>query len=152
MVAINKDEKMAKGTVKDVVCPACFKLLPYPTIVRQQADRYGRGLRTYFGWCFKCERGFEVIQFARDGRWPIHKYQSYTIAEQTGVSLPTGKWIVLNDLPEPAAIVIGPGGGYDNQIDINQMTLNVLGTLQKALKAITATVESLLKAVGDKHV
>jgi len=107
-------------------------------------DRYGRIIRRYFAWCFECNRGFEVIQFAKNGRWLIHKYQPYTIVGHTYHSKATGEWTILNELPEPAPVVVGPGGDYDKQIELNKECFKLLESLQKALKSTTALLEYLL--------
>ncbi len=147
MVAINRQAET--GTVKDIVCPKCFKPLQYPKVKFKCTDRYGRVTRACFGWCFECKLGFEVIQFAKEDRWFIHKYQVYTPFGPT--CQPTGKWTVIDELPEPAAVVVGPGGDFDKQIDLAKINLDILATLHKTLKAVTQTVGRLLKALRVKH-
>ena len=153
MVEYAKEYQAIAKTVKDVVCPKCFHELMFPQVMQQQADRYGRELRTYFAWCFKCDIGCEVIQFSKetpiDKRWLIHKYQHYTLLGQANHCLPTGKWTVLNELPEPAAVVTGPGGQYDKQIDPAALEIiaPICLELEKVLKSLTQMVECLLKAI-----
>jgi len=101
------------GKIGDAVCPLCFQALPNPAIL-PLADRYGRELRKYLGFCPNCKLGCETIQFRRDGRWVIHRYQIYAYIG-TYVQK-TGNWITLNGLPEPAPIVTGPGGDFDRRI------------------------------------
>ena len=137
-------------TVKDVVCPNCFHELPFPEIVSQGTDRYGRELRTYFAWCFNCDIGCEVIQFAKDTptgkRWAIHKYQHYKLVGQANCCIPTGQWKILNELPEPAPAVTGPGGDYDKHFEPE--TIELVKTMLTALKSATQTIENLLKIVS----
>lgn len=149
MVAINKEQQQA-GVVKDAVCAKCFRHIQYPQIVSKGTDRYGRTIRTYFGWCFGCHIGCEVIQFERDGRWVIHKYQNYAVKDGSHSQL-SNKWTVLNELPESAAVVLGPGGDYDKQINPEDISFKpILKNILAALKATTKTVECLLEIIIDK--
>ena len=91
MVAINKENQAKTGTVKDVVCPKCWKLLQYPRIVNKGRDRYDRTIRTYFGWCFECDTGFKVIQFGKEDRWFICKYKPYQSTDKGQDCKPAGQ-------------------------------------------------------------
>lgn len=104
------------GLQKDVVCPQCFRQIVGGQIRSKKEDRYGRTIREYNGWCFECDHGFDVYQFAEfkesDGikhlRWKIHAYQLYrSRSEQIG---PLQK---VCDLPDGPAVLTGPGGDYD---------------------------------------
>jgi len=152
MVALAKEPVELQGTIKDVVCPVCAKPLPYPRICSHKKDRYGREIRTYFGWCFFCansncdDAGCEVIQFKRDNKWFIHKYQQYAIDRQHDTCRPAGKWITLNELPEPAPVVTGPGGDYDKSIE--PAVVSIIEPLYKILSNVTQLLGSLLKKQG----
>ena len=137
--------KITGSTQIDCACPACNQVLPYPVVI-PLPDRYGRELRKYLGFCPACNIGCETIQFRRDGRWVIHKYQVYLYVTKNvnEPCKPTGKWITLNDLPEPALIVTGPGGGFDKQVT------PLLGKLPSALEWVCRTIECLMKHKGIK--
>ena len=130
--------------VPDCVCPACYKPLAYPRI-ESVADRYGRVMRRYFGFCSSCNLGSETIQFKRDERWVIHKYQVYTYVGQLTHCQASGKWITMNELPEPAPVVIGPGGEYDKQITLTTQDVMLLSTLRRGLECFAAALESFMK-------
>jgi len=93
--------------IKDVTCPICGKALPYPQIVdARKLDRYSILLRTYYGWCFDCNKGFEVIQFCPLddlAQWVIHKYQPYTLG-CLNKPMHCG-WKLVNELPVTPVIV-----------------------------------------------
>jgi len=147
MVAINSDNKQAQRFVKGVICPMCETHLPYPTIVTQDTDRYGRHLRTYFGWCFECGFGCETIQFERDGLWLIYKYQNYRLNEDGRHCQLSDGWTIVNDLPEPAPVVIGPGGDYDIEISLAKPLID---SMQQAANAMSRAMECLLKMMLNK--
>lgn len=137
--AVEEVESAKAGHVKDVVCPVCFKSLPWPTVMPGGIDRYRREIRTYFAWCFECDRGFCTVQFKRDDRWAIHKYQTYR-QYQAEVEL-IGDWIVLNELPDPASIVLGPGGDFDRHIELKN-TKSPGGPLGEALAFLKKNIDS----------
>jgi len=144
MVSYAKENQTQQQTDKDVVCPKCFKPLQGQSVLHAIPDRYGRKLRKYFGWCLECNRGFEVVQFDKDNRWHIHKYQNYEVIGQKIHCTPAGNWTTVNELPEPAPVVVGPGGDYDKSFDLE--TVELMKTVLNALKATTKTVELLLKS------
>ena len=132
MVAINQKTK----TDTDLVCPECFKALEHrPTVINNKPDRYGRTIRNYYGWCHECDTGFEVVQFKRDARWCIHKFRYYAanVDVEAGAAVPDKDWQVLNDLPAPSIVVLGPGGDYDMQIELLKECQGSAAKLAKAL-------------------
>ena len=145
MIAFAKENQTQQQTDKDVVCPKCFKPLPKLsyTLFPIKKDRHERKLRTYFCWCNECKIGSETIQFERDGRWVIHKYQIYGVSIKQLYCTTTGKWIVLNELPELAPVIVGPGGNYDKQI-IPDVTA-ILKNLQSIFETASQTIKNLLK-------
>lgn len=150
MVSFNEDDQaVGTQTVKDAVCPKCLKHLQSPTVLPAKTDRYDRTTREYLGFCFDCNLGFSVVQFAKDERWLIHKFQIYGYIGKVDSCCPMGKWQVLNELPEPAAVVTGPGGDYVQPFD--PKTVELVETVLNALKAAASSIESLLKAAKAKH-
>ena len=133
--------------VPDCVCPICFKPTAYPR-VEAVADRYVREIRQCLGFCTVCNLGSEVIQFKRDGRWVIHKYQVYAYIGQVTHCQATDRWVTLNELPEPAEIVLGPGGEYDKQITLNREDILLLCTLRTGLEAFGTAIERFMKRFG----
>ena len=133
--------------ISDCVCPICFKPMTGPRIIGQ-ADRYGREIRQCLGFCTVCKLGSETIQFKRDERWVIHKYQVYAYVGQLTHCHATGRWVTLNDLPEPAPIVTGPGGEYDKQITLNREDVILLSTLRKGLESFGQAMERFRKRFG----
>ena len=142
MIAFPKENQTQQQTDKDVVCPKCFKPLQGKSVLQTIPDRYGRKLRKYFGWCIENQAGFEVIQFLKDNHWHIHKYQLYR-AISPNIYRPEKKWIVLNELPEPAPVVVGPGGDFDKQITLDVTT--ILKNLQSILETTSQTIKNLIK-------
>lgn len=135
--------------VPDCICPVCYKPLANAQII-PQPDRY-RELRRYLGFCGTCHVGSEVIQFKRDGRWVIHKYQVYSYIGQLTHCQASGKWVTLNELPEPAPVVTGPGGEYDQQIRLTKDDVMMLTTLRKGLEAFAAAIECFMTHFGLKE-
>ncbi len=132
-----RNRHRSDGTVKDVVCPECFRPCEWPKVQPSVTDRYGRTTRIYYAWCFRCCEGFIVDQFERDDRWAIRAYRKYRL--QNKVPVLTGDWVVLNDLPEPAPVVLGPGGDFDRHIELRN-TKSPGGPLGKALAFLKKTI------------
>jgi len=148
-------------TIEAVVCPECFVQMPGTKVLPSQTNRYYTEFRTYLGYCSKCNCGYEVVQFKRENqcRWVIHKYQKYPIKQigsdgnsfvspmkdlsPIGQYHSSGKWIPLNELPEPAPIVTGPGREYDQGYtpETSELWLN----LQKALNVVNVAIECLVR-------
>jgi len=140
----NQIQQGFQKTIADVVCPKCYNSIPYPSMPEQgHTDRYGRTIRTYFGWCFKCGLGHQVIQFLQYGKWHIHKYQTYRLVSNENCK-PFGDWIIVNELPEPAPVVLGPGGDYDKQINLDAESINLLHSLKSALANTCNILDKLL--------
>jgi len=137
-----------KEKITGVICPQCYHHLPWPSIVDNETDRYGRKIRTYFGWCFKCSQGYEVIQFQKNDRWHVHKYQPYKIAGEN-VMKPSGNWTVVNELPEPPFIVTGPGGDYDKASKIDEAKSEILAAAARMATAITEALGKFTEAVKE---
>jgi hypothetical protein len=135
MVAYNQEKGVEPVVTVDCICPKCFRPLPGPRLF-DEPDRYGRKLRKYLGFCASCNLGCEVIQFHRDERWVIHKYQHYKPIEPAMHYLATGQWITLAEMPEPAPVVTGPGGEFDQQITpkIDSGVVEMLKKLRLALE------------------
>jgi hypothetical protein len=126
-------------TIADVVCPVHFKPLPYPNVQRSEKDTAGLEIRTYFGWCFECNRGYAVIQFKRGERWIIYKYQQYVHDAIETSPQPPG-WIVLNKPPK----------SEDSQTDYAE----IMDSLKKAHQEITGlavTIESLIRHLAEQR-
>ncbi len=142
MVAFAREEKQ---TETGVICPKCFRELAGKLVLPTYTDRYKRIIREYYGWCDKCDVGFEVVQFKMQvkGGWRIHKYRLYRACDQDDKPIPTTGWLIVNHLPEPAPVVTGPGGEYDKSF--TPETIELVETVLTALKATVKTVESLLK-------
>jgi hypothetical protein len=101
-----------------ITCPKCHSQLPYAAVLDVQTDRYKRTIREYFGWCDKCDCGCDVVQFIDGNTWRVHKYRYYEPVEGMDAIIPPGEWQMIDELPEPAPIVIGPGGDFDQPIKL----------------------------------
>lgn len=112
-------KELQTETAQGIICPECFKELKEYSVISNKVDRYGRELRTYYGWCISCELGSEVVQFRQNNKWHIHKHRYYAVTIETDKPLPSREWQIVNELPEPAPVVIGPGGNYDKQINLD---------------------------------
>jgi len=131
-----------RRTTADCICPKCFRPLPGTRIFPQE-DRYGRQIRQYLGFCLDCNLGCEVVQFHRENRWLIHKYQYY---KPIGTHCRgTGEWVTINELPEPAPVVTGPGGEFDKQI--TPQTIGLLKKLKQTLDEMYQTIECLMRGL-----
>lgn len=132
------------NTVKDVVCPECFESVKCAAqfFDKPCVDRYGRETRRYFAWCDKCKLGSEVIQFKRDERWVIHKYQRYEPTGSFENCRATGNWQTFNDLPEVPLVMTGPGGEFQNGItpsaecELLKTIQNTVVVLQNAMRTL----------------
>lgn len=142
-----ENEQKVAHLVPGIVCPNCFKSLMGFCMLRSWRDRYARRLRQYMGWCLDCQTGSEVVQFLADEKWTIHKHRYYAVVIQDGKTVPTGDWQTMNELPEPPAIVTGPGGDYCRGYD--PKTIGLMKTVLNALKATTKTVETLLSMAAE---
>ncbi|MCJ7777633.1 MAG: hypothetical protein MUP16_04900 [Sedimentisphaerales bacterium] len=164
MVAYAIDEITKPKT--GYICPKCFRELAGPAVAGER-DRYGRITRSYFGWCFECDIGFEVVQFKLKeiayincnctgdknigyglNGWLINKYRLFKKLEGSDKPQPVTAWLTMNPLPEPAPVITGPGKEYDKPFEPE--TIDLMEVVLAALKATTKTVESLLKLIIDK--
>jgi len=133
-------------TVDGCVCPQCFKPLKAPVVTDGGGDRYGRHVRSYAGMCFECRQACRVVQFERDGKWLIHSYLPHRY--ESGKFVGIGDWIVVNPLPEPAAVVFGPGGDYDKTPDLSgDLAISIIHTLSTISRTTTNAIGELLKAI-----
>ena len=127
----------------DVVCPQCHKPLGNYTAMLTRTDRYGREIREYFGWCLDCDQGSEVVQFKEYGRWHIHKHRYFAdIGDGTGAT-PSSNWQMVNELPDPPAVMLGPGGDYDKAADIEALQFKLMDKLLAALGPVVRTLKQL---------
>jgi len=126
-------------TVTDVVCPIHFKPLPYPQVLTEGTDeKTGLIIRTYFGWCFECNRGFAVIQSKRGERWVIYKYQIYSAGVL--ISNRDTDWIILNEPQRPP-----------EQKDGEAAVMDSVREMHKAMKSCCSTIELLLRSMAEKR-
>jgi len=107
----NIKQNEVRPLVPEVVCPACGRLLIRPKVLPTRwLYRYKVLMRSYFGWCFDCDKGCEVMQFRDDNKWKIYKWRPYLLVNDKPVH---GRWAVKNQMPV-AAVIVGPGGDYDS--------------------------------------
>ena len=116
MIAFAKEPKITRGYIPGVVCPDCDRPVYGLSLLGTETDRYGRTIRRYLAWCCRCKVGSEVEQFLMNNKWYVHRCRHW--ADRNGRPVTIDGWTVLNDLPEPAPIVIGPGGQYDQAIEL----------------------------------
>ncbi|MGD0077058.1 MAG: hypothetical protein ABSB91_00370 [Sedimentisphaerales bacterium] len=143
--------KTATKITSDIRCPICFGGLPYPQVISHEIDKHGNKIRTYFGWCFECNCGYAVIQFAKGQHWIIHKYKEYTLSghliDVCGMKIdkcqPQDEWTILTDLPRPAPIITGPGGDFIKEItpELSQFRTNI--------KVMQGALGNLLKKIDE---
>jgi len=133
-------------TVDGCVCPQCYKPLKAPAITDGGADRYGRKLRSYAGMCFECRRGCRVVQFELDGKWLLHAYLPHRY--EAGRFVGVGDWIEVNPLPDPPAVVTGPGGDFDKALNLSaDLVLPLLRSAAGMMSKVANTIGELLKAI-----
>ncbi|MBW8017086.1 MAG: hypothetical protein FVQ82_12950 [Planctomycetes bacterium] len=157
MVALN-EVKDTDGKVAGAICPGCDEHYMYPAVVEKEPDRYGRQLREVYGWCLKCNVGYEAVQFKNEGKWLTCRCRKYTYTEtetEGSKPVPVGGWVQGYSLPDPAPVVVGPGGDFVKQIDIDAevgKTLRAAVTiLNKAVKNLVELMNIAKKRDGAKH-
>jgi len=141
MVTFGKSETKKAAIEKEFVCPECFISIWGTGVITEIPDPYGRVMRRYFGYCEKCGFGWEVVQFKRDGRWLINKY--HAVSRCDGLPFASGCWEILNILPEPAAVVTGPGGDYIKPMEIK--TTDVIRRCIDTCRTLANVFTDLLK-------
>ncbi len=140
------DDATAPLTVDGCICSQCYKPLKVPSVTVSPRDRYGTRLRHYNGFCFHCEQGCIVIQFERDSKWLIHSFNP--LRYESGKFAGIGDWIVVNPLPEPPAVLIGPGGDYDKPPDPSyDPAISAIQGATSGLMKATNKIGELLKAI-----
>jgi hypothetical protein len=150
MVAINSIK--AVPTVKDAVCPECYKPLVAPTVMDEQRHASGNTIRSYFGWCFDCNQGFAATQFfnADLRRWVLCQYQRYALLGTVQIIDPQPRQVC----PMPAVPVVqtGPGGDFTQATmdkDLAASVTTAVGVMHKVatiLKELKQTLEGLKKS------
>ena len=143
-------KKQTTGVIADVVCPACYRALQHPHVDGTGLDRRrGVVIRTYYGWCFECERGWLVIQFMRDGRWLIHKYREAKLPEGQSECKLADEWVIVCDLPQPDAVKDTPQLVMTDAPDPSLAScLQMCRLLTSMLESATQTMVCLAKSVG----
>ncbi len=132
--------------VDGCVCPQCFKHLRAPVVTGHPIDRYGPRTRSYAGMCFVCCQACRVFQFEQDGKWLIHRHLVHRY--ESGQFIAYGDWITVNPLPEPPAVLNGPGGDYDAVPDpANDPFLTAIQGAASGLMQATNAIGQLLKAI-----
>jgi hypothetical protein len=129
MVSINQEpNKTEPRTAADVVCPFCFKLLPYPAVYSETSGLDGLIRRGYQGWCPCCDRSAIVIQYQDGDRWKIEKHKEIKF-----VPTPDPQWTIVNQ-PQVKAlpaqhlipiILIGPGGDFNQAVTADQVNATI---------------------------
>jgi hypothetical protein len=129
------------GSDKYTICPHCYKGMEQASILTEQNSRRGYYTRIYYCSCKRCKTGFEVHQFRdlNSDKWHLHKYRPYSRLEGSNIEK---QWYFVEPLPEPAPVMLGPGGDFDEKININQTEL--FKKLFIALKSTIKVVEELL--------
>jgi len=141
---------MPKQTQTGVVCPRCCRPLPYP-ILRPAYCAEGRIFRAYQGYCFECDRGFIVVQFAGlAGGWVLHKYLAYAL--QNNIPFCDGRWVTVIELPplqqaEAPPVMTGPGGDFQTGYTPPAELPKFLTGLAKVLVQLTDAVCDMAKAI-----
>ena len=136
----------ASLTVDGCVCPQCFRPLKAPAVTGGGIDRYGRRIRSYAGMCFECRQGCRVEQFEADGKWLIHSYLPHRY--ESGRFVGYGDWIEVNPLPEPPAILTGPGGDFDKAPDLSgDLVLPLLRSAAGMMSKVAHTIRELLETI-----
>jgi hypothetical protein len=130
------------GGIDRIVVPVLGFL---SSLLPTEPSRYHK-LRSYLGFCFECNCGCEVVQFVVGERWLIHKYQKYNLVASGIACEPTGEWIELNKMPQPAPVVLGPGGEYDTHINL----LPVIKSVQQIIDTLNKTLMCLVQGLGTR--
>jgi len=137
---------------KDVICPECCRVVTGAAIMPVKDDRYRRKTRSYFGHCMNCQSSFEVIQYYHAGKelWAMHMVRYYVKSGGgKNVGMP---WEIIEALPKPeAAVVVGPGGEYDQEVhiepgDFMERAARILEVAEKSLGQAASAIGNLAKA------
>ena len=140
MVAVNEPKNDGRK-VAGAICPGCDHHIMYPTVSNKKPDVYGRELREVFGWCFKCDLGYTMLQFKSEGKWLTHEYRKYGYSKgKVPNPVAVGPWVKGYSLPDAIPVALGPGGDYAKQVDLDPEISKALRTLvdiqNKAAKSI----------------
>jgi len=135
-----------EATIKDVICPKCYRYLNGCSVRDIGCDRYERRMRSYIGWCTRCNLGSEVVQFADGDRWKLHKWRYY--AKLGLKNAPSTGWQIITELPDSPVVVTGPGGDYDKAY--TPQTIEAVKLLLDAFKGGLKAIEHILKDAGAK--
>jgi len=108
-----KSVKITEG----VVCPLCYRHVHYP-VPPQQNQQLGYVKRTYYSLCQRCEIGFDVVQFYRDGKWVIEKY--LIRKEVDGRWAPDGDWVKECE-PTPLPLIKTGQGDYEKALSEKEL-------------------------------
>jgi hypothetical protein len=138
-------------TVKDVICPECFRHLTAPTVMPQERHASGNTIRSYFGWCFNCNKGFAAMQFynAQLGRWVLCQYQHYTLVG--GVPILNNQFHVVCPMPDIPVIKTGTGGDYTQGLTPSDVagavhqTKEVMAKVVHILQELKSTLNQIVK-------
>ncbi len=137
-------------TVDRCICPQCFKPLKAPTVTVSPRDRYGTRLRDYTGMCFDCGESCRVIQFERDGKWFIHSYLRHHY--ESGAFVGYGDWTIIKPLPEPPAVLNGPGGDFGKVPDPSyDPAISAIEAISSLILLTTQALGNILEELTRSH-
>jgi len=138
---VKANDRVKEVYVPGAFCPVCGEKFVLPRVTPSPAGSCGRQIRQVFGWCFQCDRGLAMIQFASGDSWLTHEYQEYTLDENDKPVL-AGKWVKVFAMPEPAPVVVGCGGDFYRPVNLDPK-------VEAALKTSTGILNKAGKAVID---
>lgn len=148
-------------TTAGIVCPHCWKLMTFFTVIAPETGSDGVAKRHYSGWCARmsCGHGTIALQYLEGSVWKMNQFKVFmpNLGADDGSFLESD-WIVVNPLPGPEAqvkpephhsgatpaspvLILGPGGDYQRLIEVTGESL--LATLIKNLGHAREAVEAL---------
>lgn len=146
-----KLEKQELPTVPGVICPECYHHLVSPSVLPQERHGSGNTIRSYFGWCFGCQKGYAAFQFFNPSiqRWVLWRYKEYVL---------NGGKPVLNHqdhvvCPIPEIPVVHKGcGEFAQSVAPTDIAMTVTHTKEVMVKvaAILCELKSTLNQIVGK--
>ena len=130
---------------KQIICPKCYNCLTGYSLFKGEKDDSGRHTRHYMGWCSSCDIGFEVVQFKKDDKWHLQKYRYYAAVLDIDKPVPAAGWVTLERVPEPPAVVTGPGGDYTKSWDLKGEQIKLLKTVHNSLTSVLNAIKTMIE-------
>jgi len=140
-----------------VICPVCGERMKVDILREAVHSRFPeQARRGYWGWCQRCQAGYQVELFRVPDGWRLHRYRLYGYIEATATATPkaVGQWRLVEPLPDAPVLMIGPGGDYDRPVDgdqIDEVVEKTLGTFNTMFHQAGQAMADLVELVRTRR-